>query len=239
MPIMTNDEIQKLRKEVEVLYRVAQSVHSLELSEVLREIVAIVDELSSPDSVLIYILDSKKNELILRASKNPHSDLLHKITMKVGEGITGWVASQKRAVAIAKGASRDTRFKYFRNLPEDKFEAFLSVPIMTKRGVAGVINIQHKQAHAHSQMEINLLTAVGKLVGGAVENAMLVEEMLSLKEALELRKLVEKAKGVLMKRKKINEEEAYHMLQHESMDKRKTLKEIAEAVLLLDTLDVM
>jgi len=114
----------------------------------------------------------------------------------------------------------------------------LSVPIMTKRGVVGVINIQHKKPHDHSAMEINLLTAIGKLVGGAVENARLIEETFSLKEALELRKLVEKAKGILMKRKHVSEDEAYRTLQKESMDRRKTLKEIADAIILAEQLDV-
>ena len=154
--------------------------------------------------------------------------------MKMGEGITGWVASQKQPVAISKGASKDGRFKYFRSLPEDLFEAFLSVPIISKRGVVGVINVQHKKSHEHSETEINLLTAVGKLVGGSVENAMLVEEASVLKEALEIRKIVEKAKGILMKRQKISEEEAYAVIQKQSIDTRKSLKEIAEAVLLVE-----
>jgi len=225
-------------KELRLLYHVAETVHSLELNDVLREIVTIVDEVSCADSILIYILDKKKEELILRASRNPHSDLLTKITMKMGEGITGWVARQRKPVAISEGANRDTRFKYFRSLPEDKFEAFLSVPIMTKRVVVGVINIQHKTKHVHATTEIQLLSAVGKLVGGAVENAMLIEETLELKEAIEIRKVVEKAKGILMKRKKINEDEAYRKIQKESMDRRKSIKDISDAIILADQMDI-
>ncbi|MBI2611159.1 GAF and ANTAR domain-containing protein [Candidatus Gottesmanbacteria bacterium] len=158
--------------------------------------------------------------------------------MKMGEGITGWVAKEKKPVAILEGASLDPRFKYFRSLPEDKFEAFLSVPIINKVGVVGVINVQHKKRHPHSQMEINLLSAIGKLVGGAVENALLVEESMALREALEMRKLIEKAKGILMKRKNISEQEAYREIQKESMDSRKSLKEVAEAVILADKLNL-
>ncbi len=225
-----------LRKELAFLYRVARTVHSLELHEVLKEIVKIASEVTRADSVLVYTLDAKAQELLLRASKNPHADLLHKIKMKVGEGITGWVAKNEKPVAITRGANRDPRFKLFRSLPEDKFEAFLSVPIMNKRGVVGVINVQHKKAHAHTETEINLLSAMGKLVGGAVENALLIEETLALKDALELRKLVEKAKGILMKRRQISEDEAYKILQKESMDTRRSLKEVAEAILLVDKL---
>lgn len=221
-----------LKKELSFLYKVAQSVHSLEINELLKEIVKLASQITKADSCLIYVLDGKKQELVLRASKNPHRDLLQRITIKFGEGITGWVAQEKRPVAISQGAAQDPRFKYFRSLPEDLFEAFLSVPIINKIEVIGVINIQHKKLHVHSSMEINLLSAIGKLVGGAVENALLVEESLALKEALEMRKLIEKAKGILMKRNGLNEDEAYRKIQKESMDSRKSLKEVSEAVIL-------
>lgn len=230
----SQSKIKELKKELRFLYRVAQSVHSLEIDNLLKEIVQLASEITRADSCLIYLLDKKKQELVLRASKNPHRDLLQRITIKFGEGITGWVAREKRPVAISRGAAKDTRFKYFRSLPEDRFEAFLSVPIINKIGVVGVINIQHKKLHVHSSMEVNLLSAIGKLVGGAVENAILIEETLSLKEALDLRKLIEKAKGILMRRNNLNEDDAFRKIQKESMNSRKSLKEIAEAVILAD-----
>ena len=227
-------KIKELKKELSFLYRVAQSVHSLEIDELLKEIVTIASEVTHADSCLIYIFDAKKKELILRASKNPHRYLLKKITMKLGEGITGWVAKVRKPVAIREGANKDSRFKYFRSLPEDRFEAFLSVPIVNKHGIVGVINVQHKRKHVHCEMEINLLSAIGRLIGGAIENALLVEESLALKEALEIRKLIERAKGILMQKKQLSEEKAYKILQKESMNSRKTLKEVAEAIILAD-----
>lgn len=232
---MTKDDtITELKKELNFLYRVAKNVHSLELTELLAEIVDIATAVTHGDSCLIYVLDSPKKALILKASKNPHKILLEKISMQLGEGITGWVAREKKPVAIAKGASRDGRFKFFRSLPEDRFEAFLSVPIINKKGLVGVINIQHKLAHKHSKMEVNLLTAIGKLVGGAVENALLIAQTMELRDALELRKVIEKAKGILMQKKSISENEAYTTLQKESMNLRKSLKEVAEAVIIAD-----
>jgi uroporphyrinogen-III synthase len=234
---VTQDEVEKLQKELALLYRVTQSVFRLELDEVLKEIVTVAEEVSAADSVLIYVVSGGEKDLILRASKNPHPALLQKVSLKLGEGITGWVASQQQPVALAEGAGKDPRFKFFHNLPEDRFEAFLSVPIIGRRGVVGVINVQHEKPHAHTGHEINLLAAVGKLVGGAVENALLIEETLALKEALELRKAVEKAKGILMKRRNLTEDEAYKLIQRESMDRRKSIKEICEAILLMDQLE--
>lgn len=231
---MSPHDIATLKQELAFLYEVANSVHSLELSQVLAEIVRIASAVTHGDSVLIYLVDPASQTLTLRASKNPHKTLLTKITLKVGEGITGWVAAEKKPVAIARGAKKDPRFKLFRSLPEDTFEAFLSVPILIKREVVGVINVQHKKEHDHTAMEMNLLTAMGKLVGGVVANARLIEETQMLKDALTTRKLVEKAKGILMKRKGISEQEAYALLQKESMHAGKSLKEIADAVLLAE-----
>ena len=228
------DKIRELKKELSFLYQVAQKVHNLEIGALLKEIVSIASKVTKADSCLVYVLDHDNRELVLRASKNPHPDLMQKITMKLGEGITGWVAKEKKPVAIAKGAHKDARFKFFRSLPEDRFEAFLSVPIVNRRGVLGVINVQHKSPHTHTPMEINLLSAIGKLVGGAVENALLIEEAITLRESLEMRKTVEKAKGILMKKKQINENEAYRLMQKESMNTRKSLKDVAEAIVLAE-----
>ncbi|KKS39911.1 MAG: hypothetical protein UV61_C0011G0035 [Candidatus Gottesmanbacteria bacterium GW2011_GWB1_43_11] len=229
-------QVKELQTELEFLYRVASSVHSLEIGELLAEIVRIASQISRSDSCLIYVYDAKKQELVLRASQNPHPELLRKIKMKLGEGITGWVAKEKQPVVIESGANHDSRFKYFRSLPEDKFAAFLSVPIVNKIGIVGVINVQHQLPHKYKAREINLLMAIGKLVGGAIENALLVEETLELKETLEFRKLVERAKGILMKHQKIDEATAYTKIQKESMRSRKSIKEIAETIILAEKL---
>lgn len=230
---MKKNESRQLQKELSLLYHVAQTVHSLEIDAVLTEIVKIAVEVTHGDSCLIYLLNSEKNELILRASKNPHPELLQKIKLKMGVGITGIVAKEQKPIAIEKNANKDIRFIAFSNLPEDTFEAFLSVPIMNKQNVLGVINIQHRKPHKYSKMEIDLLSASGKLVGGAVFNALLIEESLALRESLEIRKVIERAKGILMK-KGTTEDEAYRVIQKESMNSRKSLKEVAEIIIAAD-----
>lgn len=221
-----------LEKELYFLYKVARTVTSLEIDEVLAELVHMTSEITHADSVLVYLIDEKQHALVLRASKNPHTNLLKKIGMKVGEGITGWVAEHKKPVVLEREAHKDLRFKLFSVLPEDAYEAFLSVPISTKKSVVGVINVQHKKPHAYTDMEVNLVTAMGKLVGGTVENALLIEETMELKEALAIRKLVDRAKGILMRSRNLTEEEAYIFMRKASMKKRTSIKEIAESILL-------
>jgi uroporphyrinogen-III synthase len=222
----------ELTQELETLYRVAQTVYSLDIDAVLSQIVQITSEITQADSCLVYILDHTHKKLVLRASKNPHPSLIKTLSMDMNEGITGWVATQKQPVVIESGAHNDSRFKYFSSLPEDRYDAFLSVPILSLRGIVGVINIQHRKPHAYDSACINMLTAIGKLVGGAVEIALLVEETMSLKESLELRKILDRSKNILMRRRNISEDEAYRILQKESMDTRKSLKEVCDAILL-------
>jgi signal transduction protein with GAF and PtsI domain len=147
------------------------------LDQVLRQIIDLVVDVTGGDSCLLYLLDETGDFLVLRASKNPHPRLIGKIAVKVGEGITGWVAQEAQAVAIARHASKDSRFKVFHTLPEDKYEAFLSVPIIAPTDrVIGVINVQHRKAHRHTDRETTLLSIIGHQVGGAIENARLYQE---------------------------------------------------------------
>jgi len=168
-------------RELGILYKISQSISCrLDLDEVLREIIDLVVEVTRGDSCLVYLLDDAGQSLVLRASKIPHRKMIGNISLKVGEGITGWVAREATAVAIPRHAGKDSRFKFFHNLPEDRYEAFVSVPIVAPTDrVIGVINVQHRKAHRHTEQELTLLSIIGHLVGGAIENARLYEKVSS------------------------------------------------------------
>jgi signal transduction protein with GAF and PtsI domain len=141
-------------------------VREMSLQEVLQGIVSLVVEFMACDSCLLYLID--REELVLCASNNPHPDEIGKIRLKMNEGLTGWVASQRRLVAISREAYSDPRFKSFSDLPEDTFEAFLSAPVIARNRVVGVINVQHRLPHQHTGSQMELLTTVGEQVGCAL-----------------------------------------------------------------------
>jgi uroporphyrinogen-III synthase len=201
---------------------------------VLGSIVDFVTTVIPCDSCFIYVMENEK--LVLRASKNPHADLVDHLGMSLGQGITGWVAEHREPVAIASGASNDPRFVMFRNLPEDHFEAILCTPILCASKVVGVINLQHQMIYQHTANEIRLLSMLGFLVGAEIERTRLETENLQLAGRLETRKAVDRAKGILQRDLAMSEDDAYRTMQRESRQRRISMREIADAIVLGDDL---
>jgi signal transduction protein with GAF and PtsI domain len=200
------------------------------LEDLLADVVEFVTSVVKCDSCFIYVLEGE--ELVLRASKNPHPEAVDRLKLRVGQGITGWVAKHKEPVLIPRDASSDPRFKLFNELPEDRFEAFLSVPLVSRGRLVGVINVQNRDPHRYSEREIGLVATIGFLVGAETEMARLEGRNSELAERLEARTLVERAKGILQSDLGITEREAYQKLQRQSQQMRKSMKDIAEAIVL-------
>jgi uroporphyrinogen-III synthase len=200
------------------------------LHEVLRRVVDFASAVVKCDSCFVYVLEG--DELVLRASKNPHQEVIDRLKLQVGQGITGWVAEHRETVAIAQNASQHPHFRYFSELPEDRYEAFLSVPLLSRGRVVGVMNLQHRAPHIHTRREMQLISTIGFLVGAEIELARLEGENSSLSQQLETRKMVERAKGILQRDLGLTEEEAYLALQRQSRQRRISMKEVAEAVIL-------
>jgi uroporphyrinogen-III synthase len=156
--------LERTQQQLRLFQKISRfMVREMSLPEVLQGIVSLVVEFTSCDSCLVYLID--REELVLCASNTPHPSTIGKVRLRLGEGLTGWVARERRLLAISREAYNDPRFKSFRELPEDSFEAFLSAPVIARNRVVGVINVQHRLPHAHSGSEMELLTTVGEQVG--------------------------------------------------------------------------
>src|SRR5688500_5089074 len=221
--------------DIDVLHEIGSRIAAADpMHAVLGRVVDFVSSVVQCDSCFVYVLEDE--DLVLRASKTPHPDVVDRLKLRVGQGITGWVAEHKRPVAVGSHAFEDPRFQTFNELPEDRYEAFLSVPVLSRGKLVGVINLQHRQPHEHSRQDIQLISTIGFLVGAEIEMARLEVENTQLSERLETRKIVDRAKGILQRDLGITEEEAYLTIQRQSRQRRKTKKEIAEVIVLSDEL---
>ena len=154
------------------------------LPDALVDVVSFVVEFMQCDSCLLYLLHNQ--ELVLCASNNPRPDTIGTVRLKLGEGLTGWVARERRMLSVSREAYLDPRFKFFSDLPEDTYEAFLSAPVIARNRVAGVINVQHRQPHFHTGDEMEVLTTVGEQVGSLVALALVDPASLKFSAALDL-----------------------------------------------------
>ena len=199
-------------------------------NEVLGKIVEFVSAVVKCDSCFVYVLENK--QLVLRASKNPHPEVVNRLKLPVGQGITGWVAEHRQPVAVASHAFQDPRFQSFNELPEDHYEAFLSVPILCRKKLVGVINLQHRQPHTHTESEIQAHLN-DWISGGRGSRARAAgRRKLAAIGRVESRKIIERGKGILQRDLRISEEEAYLMLQKQSRQRRLSMREVAEAIIL-------
>jgi two-component system, response regulator PdtaR len=222
-------------QELEFLHEIGSRIAAVDsFQSILQRILEFISDVVRCDSCFIYVL--REERLVLSASKNPHSDLLNRLALAMGQGITGWVAEHRQTVAITRDAATDPRFLRFNNLPEDSFEAFLSVPIVSRGRAIGVINLQHRQTHLHTEREIHLITTIGYLVGAELELARNETEKAEMQRNLDTRKLMERAKGILQRQMRIDEENAYLTLQRLSRQRRKPMRAIAEAIILNEEL---
>ncbi len=223
------------RSVFEIIHLLYQLVvfKQYDFNEFLEQFIKIILKIIPADSCLIYFYDLDSKKLVLIGSQKPHPEALGTIFIKEGEGITGWVAKYQQSVAIEKEAYKDPRFKAFKELPEDTYESFLSVPINDETGIVGVINIQHRLPYAFTKEQIETIESLVKLIVSAFVKIVLERKINSLETQLEERKILEKAKGVLMRAKQMNENDAFSFIRREAMNKRKSMKEIADAILLV------
>ena len=119
---------------------------------------------------------------------------------------------------------------------QEGLRSLLSLPMITQDQVIGVLNCYTTRVHRFTQHEIRTLMSIANAAALAIERTRLSDEAVAARDELAERKLIEQAKGLLMERAGLTEREAFRRLQQESMAKRRSMRQIAEAVLLAQEL---
>jgi two-component system, response regulator PdtaR len=214
------------------LMKISKAITSdLYLEDILKLLVTITAGVMSAKICAIWLVDEDSNELRIRATQAMSQEYLRERSMKVGEGIVGFVAQEKKHVIIPD-VLKDERYKEKKLAKKENLVSMLSVPMMVKDKVVGVVNVYTTEAYKFSKSDVNLLSTVGNQAAAAIRNTELMVKTKVIQEELETRKKVERAKGILMREQGISEEEAYGLIRKSSMNKRMSMKEIAEAIIL-------
>jgi signal transduction protein with GAF and PtsI domain len=225
------NEMTKTTTHIEALSKISRAITSdLYFEDILKLIVSVTAQAMGSNLCSLMLLNDK-NELVIRATQTVSESYTKKTPIKLGEGVSGKVALQNKPIAIYD-VQKEKDYKYKDIAKKEGISSFLCVPLSVKGKVIGVINLYTSEPHKFTKNEINVLSSVASQAALVIENTELLVKTKVIQEELESRKLVEKAKGILMKEKKLGEAEVYRLLQKYSMDNRKSMREVAEAIIL-------
>jgi GAF domain-containing protein len=219
-------------KQIEALSKVANLITSgLYLEELLRLIVNVTAETMNSKICSLMLLDPEKKELVIKATQSISEAYNRKPNIKVGEGVVGKVAQDKKLICILD-VKEDERYVNRDIAKKEGLCSLASVPLAVKGKVIGVLNCYTSKRHKFSKPELDVLTALANQAAVAIENAELDLRARTAEEALTTRKLIERAKEILAQEANILPSEAYRLIQKQSMDMRKSMREIAQAIIL-------
>ncbi len=221
-----------LQKQIKALTEISQAISSDQyLDDILKLIVTVTAKVMGSKICSLWVLDEKDKVLKIRATQAISEEYLKERSLKLGEGVVGHVAEQKEPLAILD-VLKEPLYKEKELARKEGLISMLSIPLIVKDKVIGVINVYTSYPHEFTGTEKDILTVVANQAAICIESTELMVKTMVIQEELEVRKLVERAKGVLMKRQGLSEEEAFKRMRKASMDSRKTMREIAEAILL-------
>ena len=189
-------------------------VSDLYLEDILKLIVTLTANVMKAKVCNVWLIDEKKQEFNIKATQSMHQEYLNKRTIQLNEGIVGLVAREKK---LAR---------------KEGLVSMASIPMMVKDKVIGVLNVYTNKPYEFTKAEITLLSTIANQAAVAIEKTELIVKTKIIQEELDTRKKTERAKGILMEERNINESEAFSLIRKSSMDKRISMKEIAEAIIL-------
>lgn len=223
----------KDKEKLEAIRQIGEAISSdLVLKDILGLIVQVTAKVMSSNICSLMLIDEKKKELVLKATQSIDEAYNNKPNIKLGEGIAGKVAVENKPCQTLD-VTKDPLYKNKEIAKKCGLKSLLCVPLRAHGKVIGVINNYTKLIHEFSKSEIDALITIASQAGLVISNTDLKTEVDQAKEELKTRKIVEKAKWILVKQYKFSEDEAFKLMQKESMNKRIPLKEIAEAVILV------
>ena len=226
------DAISPYEEQIKALSEISKAIASESyLEDILKLIVVVTAQAMGSNICSLLLIDEKKKELVIRATQSVSDEYNKKPPLKIGEGIAGKVVKEKKPVVV-KDVSKKKEYKYRDIAKKERLRSLLCVPLAVKGKVIGVINCYTPKLHNFTETEIDVLTSVANQAAIAIENTELMVKTRVIQEELEARKRIERAKGILMKTRSLTEEEAYIEIRKYSMNNRKTMREVAEAIIL-------
>jgi two-component system, response regulator PdtaR len=235
---MIRSDVQTYDDYIKALTDISRAITSeIYLEDLLKLIVMVTAKVTGVAICSLWLVDEAESppKIRLKATQAIAPEYIKDRSLNLDEGVVGYVVTHQQPLVI-KNVLRNQRFKEKEMARKLGLVSMVGVPLLKDDKVIGVLNCFTCDPHDFSDTEVNLLTAVANQAAVAILNTELMVKTKVIQEELETRKLVERAKEILMARKSISGEAAYRWLQKQSMDSRKSMRLVAEAVLLSNEL---
>ncbi|MBU4217475.1 MAG: GAF and ANTAR domain-containing protein [Actinobacteria bacterium] len=217
---------------LEALSEISEAITSTTyLDDILRLVVVVTAKVMESNICSLMLLNEQTGELEIRATQAVSEAYLEKPPVRLGEGISGQAAKENRPVDCWD-VKKDDRYINKEVAVKENLCSLLSMPMSIKERVLGVINCYTSVPHEFTRDEKTILSTVANQAAMAIENTDLVIKSKLMEEELEARKLIERAKDILMDERGISGYEAFTAIRRKSMDSRRPIREIAEAIIL-------
>jgi signal transduction protein with GAF and PtsI domain len=219
-------------EQIKALSEISKAISSDHyLEDILRLIVTVTANVMDSKICSLWLLDEDKKILSLEATQSISREYLKERVLRLGEGVVGGVAEDKSPMRVYN-VLEHPRFKEKDLARKEGLCSLLSVPMMVRGKVVGVLNCYTSYPHNYTDTEEAVLITVANQAAICIENTELMVKTKVIQEELETRKLVERAKGILMKELSLDEEESFRRIRKKSMDSRRSMREVAEAIIL-------
>jgi len=227
-------------KYIKALMDISRAITSEKyLEDILKLIVMVTAKVTGVEICSLWLIDEhvEPKMLRLKATQAIDPDYLKDRSLSMNEGVVGYVASHNQPLVV-KDVLEEPLFKEKEMAKRLGLVSMLSVPLqLMDKKVIGVLNCFTADPHDFSETEVNLITAVANQAAVALLNTQLMVQTKVIQEELETRKLLDRAKEVLMRRRNMRADEAHRWIQKRSMDSRKSIRHVAEAILLSEELE--
>lgn len=222
-------------KYIKGLMDISQAITSdLYLEDILKLIVMVTAKVTGVEICSLWLVDESKGgkKLLLKATQSMDPDYFKDRSLNMNEGVVGYIATHNCTLML-EDVLKEPRFKEKEMAKKLGLVSMLGIPLHVKEDkVIGVLDCFTIEPHKFSETEVSLITTVANQAAIAIENTQLMVKTKIIEEELEKRKIIDRAKEILMAKKGISAEKAFRWIQKKSMDTRKSMKEIAEAIII-------
>ena len=204
------------------------------LEDILKLIVMVTAQVTGVEICSLWLIeeDEKGKRARLKATQAIDPDYVKDRILNMNEGVVGFIASTNRPL-IVEDVLKEPRFKEKEMAKKLGLVSMVGVPLHVREDtVIGVLDCFTVDPHKFSETEVSLITTVANQAAVAIENTQLMVRTKIIEEELEKRKMIDRAKEILMAKKGLSGEMAFRWIQKKSMDTRKSMKEIAEAIII-------